>query len=430
MKKNIWKRLIIDSQEKDLSHVIPRNLAIPTEVNKIISLIGVRRGGKTYLLYSLIHQLRKRVHPTSIVFINLEDDRLFPLHLSDMNEFVESYYELFPEHKNTMVYFFFDEIQNVPEWEKFIRRLQDTEQCRIFITGSSAKFLSKEIATSLRGRTVSFEVFPLSFTEYLRFQDIPVQIHSSRGVAKIRHALAQYIAQGGFPETVGLNEDLCQKILHEYLGLIMYHDVIERHGAANTFLLKFLIKYCFANISNLLSFNKLYNDFRSQGIQLSKNTLYEYISYLEDAYALFTVPVYATSLREGMRNPKKIYSIDHALKQIVEVPFSADTGRIYENIVFLELRRKGRELFYVKGKKEVDFLFFEKGKYRLINVCYDIEHPETKKREINGLSEVMKRLKCMEAVLITGEKEETIKVESKKIQVVPLWKWLLRDENR
>jgi hypothetical protein len=255
-------------------------------------------------------------------------------------------------------------------------------------------------------------------------------MHSSRGVAKIRNALAQYIAKGGFPETVGLNDDLCQKILHEYLGLIMYHDIIERHSAANTFLLKFLIKYCFANISNLLSFNKLYNDFRSQGIQLSKNTLYEYISYLEDAYALFTVPVYATSLREGMRNPKKIYSIDHALKQIVEIPFSADTGRIYENIVFLELRRKGRELFYVKGKKEVDFLFIEKGKYRLINVCYDIEHPETKKREINGLSEVMKRLKCMEAVLITGEKEETIKVESKKVQVVPLWKWLLGDENR
>jgi len=428
MKKDIWKRLITDSQEKDLSHVIPRNLAIPFELEKVISLIGVRRSGKTYLLYSLIQQLRKKTDPTSIVFINLEDDRLFPLQLKDMNELVESYYELFPHQRNSTVYFFFDEIQNVPEWEKFIRRLHDTERCRIFITGSSAKFLSKEIATSMRGRTISFEVFPLSFKEYLQFRDIPVQVHSSRTVARIRNALSEYIAKGGFPETVGLNDDLSQKILHEYLGLIIYHDVIERHNVTNTFLLKFLIKYCFANISTLLSFNKLYNDFRSQGLQLSKNTLYEYVSYLEDAYAVFSIPVYASSVREGMRNPKKIYSIDHAFKRIVDIPFSPDIGRIYENIVFLELRRKVRELFYVKGKQEVDFMVMEEGKPHLINVCYDIEHPGTKEREINGLIEAMKRLKSPEAFLITAEKEETVKVGNKKVQIVPLWKWLLVDK--
>ena len=428
MKKDIWKRLITDSQEKDLSHVIRRNLVIPLELDKVISLIGVRRSGKTYLLYSLIQQLRKKTDPTSIVFINLEDDRLFPLQLTDMDELVESYYELFPHQRNSTVHFLFDEIQNVPEWEKFIRRLHDTEKCRIFITGSSARFLSKEIATSMRGRTISFEVFPLSFEEYLQFRDIPIQIHSSRTVARIRNALTEYITKGGFPETVGLNDDLSQKILHEYLGLIIYHDVIERYNVANTFLLKFLVKYCFANISTLLSFNKLYNDFRSQGLQLSKNTLYEYVSYLEDAYAVFSIPVYASSVREGMRNPKKIYSIDHAFKRIVDIPFSPDLGRIYENIVFLELRRKGKELFYIKGKQEVDFLFMEDGTPHLINVCYDIEHPETKEREINGLIEAVKRLKVSEAVLITAEKEETIKVGNKIVQIVPLWKWLLVDK--
>jgi len=174
---------------------------------------------------------------------------------------------------------------------------------------------------------------------------------------------------------------------------------------------KILGQILFRQHFNLAQFNKLYNDFRSQGLQLSKNTLYEYVSYLEDAYAVFSIPVYASSVREGMRNPKKIYSIDHAFKRIVDIPFSPDIERIYENIVFLELRRKGKELFYIKGKQEVIFLFMEDGTPHLINVCYDIEHPETKEREINGLIEAVKRLKVPEAVLITAEKEENHKVK-------------------
>ena len=169
MQKDIFKRLIADSQEKDLSYVLDRDMHIPVDTGKVISLIGVRRSGKTHVLYSIINKIKKNVDPKNIVYINFEDDRLFPIQLKDLNTMLDAYYEMYPDKKNEKVYLFFDEIQNVQNWEKFIRRLYDTENCSVFITGSSAKLLSKEIATALRGRTLSYEVFPLSFREFLRF---------------------------------------------------------------------------------------------------------------------------------------------------------------------------------------------------------------------------------------------------------------------
>jgi predicted AAA+ superfamily ATPase len=209
--------------------------------------------------------------------------------------------------------------------------------------------------------------------------------------------------------------------------MIMYRDVVERNRLGNTFLLKYLLKYCFVNLSTSLSLNKLFNDFRSQGLQLSKNTLYDYVSFLEDAYAIFTVPVHAVSLKETFRNPKKLYSIDHGFKRVFDLPPSTDIGRIYENIVFLELKRAGKNIYYVKGKREVDF-YCPGEDPSLINVCYDIENPATRSREVKGLSEAMRTLKIDESTLITADREETIQTEQGRIRVIPLWKWLLADE--
>jgi len=420
----IWKQLIADSQERDYSRVISRAIDIPLDSAKIISLTGVRRSGKTNILYSLIHRLRQTIPSDAIVYINLEDDRLFPLTPHDLGEFLDSYYELYPHNRDRRVYFFFDEIQNAPEWERFIRRLHDTENCSTFVTGSSAKLLSREIATSLRGRTISFEVFPLSFSEYLLFRDIKPG-HSSRAVSLVKNAFAEYCRTGGFPETVGADPSLAQQILHEYLMMIMYRDVAERHGVGNLFLLKSLIKHCFSNISNPLSLSKLYNDFRSQGIQLSRNTLFDYISYLEDAFALFLVPVYSRSQREIMRNPRKLYAVDHGLKGVVDLATNADIGRIFENIVFLHLRRKGHLICYGRQKQEIDFVLPESESPRLINVAYDITDMDTRKRELNGLAEGMITLGVEESLLLTAEAEEVVTIAAGKISIVPLWKWLL-----
>lgn len=334
----------------------------------------------------------------------------------------------YPDQKDKLVFFFFDEIQNVPNWEKFLRRLADTEKSRIFITGSSSKLMSKEIATSLRGRTIPLEIFPLSFREFLRFWKIPDYDHTSRSEAKIKHALSEYITHSGFPETIGLKPEFSDKVLHEYMELIMYRDIVERHGAKNTFVLRFLMKYCFVNLASLLSYNKFFNDLRSQGLQLSKNTIYDYMGYLEDAYALFTVPVHSKSIREGMRNPKKIYCVDHGFKRLLDPSPTLDIGHVYENLVFLELRRQSKEIYYFKGKQEVDFFFTDQGKHSLINVCYDISDPAVKKREVQGLVEAMAATGNHSALLITAEVEDEIVTGKNKIRIVPLWKWLLQSE--
>lgn len=425
MQKDVFKRLIADSHEKDLFYVMDRDMEIPLNTNKIISLVGVRRSGKTHVLYSIINKLRKIADSENIVYINFEDDRLFPLEMKDLNILLDAYYEMHPDKKNEKVYFFFDEIQNVQNWEKFIRRLYDTENCSIFLTGSSAKLLSKEIATALRGRTLSYEVFPLAFSEFIRFKGIKPDLHSSKSQARIKNALSDYLIRGGFPEIVNYEKAVFMKTLQDYIDLIMYRDVIERFGITNTFLLKRLIKFCFSNISTLVSLNKLYNDFKSEGLSISRNTVYEYVSYLEDAYAIFTVPMYAKSVREQWRNPRKIYSVDVIFKTVMDYPLFIDIGRVFENIVFLELRRKAERIYYFKGKYEVDFYYTAGGKERLLNVSYEMESRDTRDREIRGLVEAMKRFSLKESTIVTSEQKESVKTDAGEINVIPLWQWLL-----
>jgi len=425
MRKDIFKRLIADSQEKDLSHVMDRDVEIPFDSGKIISLIGVRRSGKTHLLYSIIGKLRKAVTPQNIFYINFEDDRLFPLDLKDLDTLLDAYYELYPTKKNEKVYFFFDEIQNVLNWEKFIRRLYDTENCAIFLTGSSAKLLSREIATALRGRTLSYEVFPLSFREFLRFKGIEAESRSSKARALIQNAFADYLTRGGFPELINCDQAVLTKTLQEYIDLIVYRDIIERFGVSNTFLLKRLVKFCFTNISTLVSLNKLYNDFKSEGLKISRNTVYEYISHIEDAFALFTVPMYTQSMREQWRNPRKIYAVDVGFKKAMDYPFALDTGRVFENIAYLELRRKAARICYLKDRQEIDFYYTSDGKERLLNVCCDMALPATRDREVRGLTDAMKRLALRESLLVTAETSEIIDTQAGRITVLPLWEWLL-----
>ena len=199
-----------------------------------------------------------------------------------------AYYELYPQKRDEKVYFFFDEIQNVEHWEKFVRRIYDSLNVQIFITGSSSKLLGSEISTALRGRTLAYEIFPFSFSEYLRFRKIEINLHSSKSLSYIANAFDDYIRHGAFPETVGVIPDIRSRTLKDYVDLIIYKDIVERHGIKNHALMKHLVKYCFSNMATLASMTKLYNDFKSQGFKLSKDTLFEYFSYLNDAFALFS----------------------------------------------------------------------------------------------------------------------------------------------
>ncbi len=420
--KELFKKIITDFQESSFKPTVPRDLQIPLDSGKIVSLVGVRRSGKTSLLYQIIEDLRTRVNPACIVYVNFEDDRLFPLELPHLDDLMEAYYELYPHNRDQKVWLFLDEIQNVQNWELFVRRIYDTLNLEIFITGSSSKLLGAEIATALRGRTITYDVFPFSFREYLRFRDIEVNLHSSRSSSFAANAFEDYIRHGGFAETIAATPDVRTRTLSDYSDLIIYKDIVERHGIKNLALMKHLVKYCFTNMATSASMNKLYNDFKSQGFKLGKDTLFEYFSYLNDAYAVFSVPVFRNSVREEQRNPKKIYAVDNGFKSIFDASLSPDYGRLYENAAFLHLRRQTREVYYFLQQQEVDFYSRIKGRRIIANVCLDLHAPYTRKRELNGLAEALKYFDSDQGWLLTRSREETVTHDGRTITMLPLWK--------
>ena len=418
--KEIFKILINDFFEKELN-AIKRDIEIPLHSNKIVTLVGVRRSGKTYIFYDLINRLRKKVDSKNIIYINFEDDRLDGITLKDLSNITDAYFEMYPQKRDEKIYLFFDEIQEVEGWEKFVRRVYDTLNVQIFITGSSSKMLSREIASSLRGRTITYEILPLSFKEYLKFKNIDINLYSSSALSFIKNGFNSYLTKGGFPEVVlEESEDIKTRILRDYVDLIIYRDVIERYSIKNLSLLKFLIRYFFSNPAAFISFNKLYNELKSQGYRLTKDTLFEYFSYLNDANVLFLVPIFRNSVKEEIRNPKKGFIIDNGFNSIFNTSISKEYSKLYENLVFLHLKRKYEEIYYLKEKQEVDFFVPQSG--TIINVSYDISNLNTLNRELNALKEFMGKKNISNAYLITNDVEKEID----GIKIVPLWKFILQ----
>lgn len=417
-KKPVFRKIISDFIAGALPETFGRDIDIPLDINKIISIIGPRRAGKTSFLYHIIGQLRQSVPADRLVYLNFEDDRLFPLQLEDMERLVQAYYELYPGNREYTVWFFLDEIQEVPHWEKFIRRLFDTENCRIFLTGSSSRLLSRELATTLRGRTLPYEVFPLSFPEFLRFNRVEFHPETSKGQSTLLHWFDKWLLQGGFPELVFLPESLHQRTIEEYLDLMIYKDLTERFSLRNPALLKYLLKYMVVNLAAPMSMTKVFNDLKSQGYTLAKNTVFEYMACLEEAYVLFHTNIWRKSVRAQAVNPSKIYAIDPALKNAMSI--GKDPGRVLENMVFLHLRRKGITPYYFQGTQEVDFIWENSPP---LNVCLDFTHPDTRKREINGLLESLQVLDLPEGYLLTRDHTETLEAEGKKIRIMPAWQY-------
>jgi hypothetical protein len=420
-KKSVFRQIVADFIEKPLLETFPREIDVPHDVPKIVSLLGPRRSGKTYVLFHLIDALRKSVQPHRLVYLNFEDDRLFPLRLEDMDALVQAYYEMYPENREERVWFFFDEVQEVLNWEKFVRRLFDTENCRIYLTGSSSKLLSRELATALRGRTLPFEIFPLSFSEFLTFNQVSVNPETSKGQATVLHWFDRWLRQGGFPELIFLPEPLHLRTVEEYLGLMLYRDLTERFSIKNPSLLKYLLKYVVGNMAQPISMAKTFNDLKSQGYALSKNTVYDYLSHLEEAFLVFKVDIWHRSVRAQALNPSKMYLIDPALKYAMSI--GEDKGRVLENMVFLHLRRQGLTPHYVMGKQEVDF-YWENG--QPVNVCLDFADMATREREIKGMTAALQFLDLPAGHILTRDRTEEIKVEGKTIFVQPAWSYFLK----
>ena len=421
MKKELFKLAIREFHERGVPSPIQRDLNVPIESRKIITIYGPRRAGKTYYLYQLIHQVKTKVPLEKIVFLNFEDERLLPLNARELATLIEAYYELYPLHKGQKIYFFFDEIQIVDGWESFVRRLHDTQNFQIFLSGSSAKLLSREIASSLRGRTLAYRILPLSFREFLRFKEIDYQpefLAYSDLRFEIKHLLEkEYLLWGGYPEVVLEDQSLRLEILRNYFEMIVFRDIVDRFAVRNTKFLKFFLKYLLTNVATLFSINKFYRSLEG-GWRPSRETLLDYLSYILETETIFLTSKFSYSLKIQEKNPKKIYSVDNGLRQAAAFVFSEDYGRLAENVVFQELLRRGYEVFYWKNKGEVDFIAQKDSKTFAINVTFGLDLPE---RELKALKKLKEEFPKLESLLITRD----TKGEKEGIKILPLWQWLL-----
>jgi len=422
-KKVIAKQIIRDFHLSDNFDVIPRDIKLPINSGKIITVIGVRRCGKTSLLYDLTNSLSGTVDREQIIYINFEDERL-NLEGDELDLLLQAYRELYPKNDLSQSYFFFDEIQNISLWEKFIRRLYDTVSKNIFITGSNSKLFSTEIATSLRGRTLSYEVYPLSFKEFLRFKNIQADYYSSKHLALIKNAQEQFLLNGGFPELLFINQSHSLSILQEYYNVLIYKDIVERYGVKNTTALKYFLKRTLNSTTKQISVNKIYNELKSAGIKIGKNSLYDFLDYSQNIYLNMVLHKYDKSLINRELGEKKVYSIDIGFNNAIEYKFSDDRGKSLENAVFLELKRQQISIQYHKTEKsECDFICFDRGKaLAAIQVTYDMSDEKTKQRETQGLLNACKEFSLDTGTIISNEDEDEILVDNIKIEIMPFYK--------
>ncbi len=422
--KETLKYILVQNDARRLPRSVPRALQLPIDIRKVITLVGIRRSGKTYLLYDTMRRLIEAgIDRRRLIYLNFEDDRILPIRTRQLDLILRAHEELYPDLAGQKKYLFFDEIQNAPGWETFVRRVDDTEDVQIFLTGSSAHLLSREIATGLRGRSISFEVFPLSFPEYLRFRDIVHEPYSRRSEARLAAASTEYLTTGGLPEIVLADATLRPRILKEYVDLVFYKDLLERHRLSNPQALRQLLKYCLAQPASLLNVHKLYNDFPSQGMSLAKDTLYHYVRCLEESYLLFLLPIADRSVRKQAVNPKKMHTIDWALGFPFAPETHIDIGRRLETAVYLHARREREDLAYVGLEREIDLVLGSERPQALINVVLSLTKDASWQREIDALQWAGQRMPGARRMLVTHERGGRAAPEG--IQIVDAWQYLL-----
>jgi len=400
-----------------------RELKIDFIPNKIIAIIGPRRAGKTFFLKIIGKKLFENpfyIDFEDIIFKNLEPTEVFDL--------ISLYSEIFGKTPDVLL---LDEIQNLKDWNSVARSLLD-RNFKILMSGSSSKLLSKEIATQLGGRTISYILLPASFKEFLIFKNFPFERYLNlENEANIKRFLKEYLIYGGYPEVIlSENEERKKRILSEYYTTVFYKDFVERFKLKSLDLAKFIFDFFLQNYSSLFSIRKFINFLSSQGIKFGKSTVYNYIEKLPETLTIFFVEKFSASIYERKSWPKKVYICDLGLANILK--FSEEVGKRMENIVFLNLQRKINEnpllniYFFKKNQYEVDFVIKEGANIKqLIQVTYALSKDEIDKREIKSLVKASEELNCKDLLIITWDYENELKLENKVIRFIPLWKWLL-----
>lgn len=418
--KDLLRRIVIQQKNQEfkikettLREKLPEIKKWIRKDNRIIIITGLRRSGKSTLLKQIMHD------NNNFCYVNFEDERFIDFKAQNFERLHEVLIEIYGENS----IYFFDEIQNIEKFETFVRRLQDQDK-KIILTGSNATMLSRELGTHLTGRYKSFGIYPFSFREFIKYKNINLDntsMYLTEKKVQIIKLFQDYLSKGGMPEYLK-NEDIDYiRITYEN---IIYRDIIVRYNIKKQKILRELVNILATDIASKITYNSLKNILKlSNAI-----TIKEYISHLENSYLFFELPKFDYSLKKQLSTPKKIYTVDPMFHMLCGMNYSKNKGRILENMVFIDLKRGGHEIFYYENKNECDFVIKDKNKIsNAIQVCYNL-HKENKKREINGLLEAMEKFKLKKGILLTNEQEDELSMNNKKITVTPVWKWMLTKE--
>ena len=430
MEKDKLKELLIGHKERFLSKQELIGREIQTSIEKyikhkeIVLITGIRRGGKSSLMKLICDDLisRLNVPASNILFVNFEDERFIDFTAHDFERLFETFLEI--ENPRGRKYFFLDEIQNIKGWEKWANRLYEFEDVKTFITGSNATLLSSEISNALTGRNRQIINWPFSFTEFLTLKGYIVDEKSLylRGKrAEIKRLFKEYCGMGGFPEVLKINDI---SLLEQYFKDIMYRDVIARYSIRNTREIKELALYLASNIGTIQSYKNLKDLIRVKSL----NTVKNYLDALSNVFLFFSIDLFDYSIKRQIYNPSKTYCIDTALSNAISFKFSQNVGHLYENIVFLELKRRDGDIFYWKSKRgrEVDFIV-KKGLsvVEAIQVVVSLSDKKVAEREIQSLMDASNDLNIHRLLILTEDEEEMKTVGDREVRILPIWKWLL-----
>jgi len=427
----VLKRIIVDYQKKALPVLTQRDLKIEFIPNMATGISGIRRGGKTYRTHQLAIELERLGKKENICRVQFNDHRIINIPAKDLHVIDDAYYSIYPEKReNEDVFFIFDEIHRIKGWENYILYLLETSTHKIIITGSTASALKGEFASSLRGKLFPLELFPFSFNEYLRHHQAEIDTVSTKGRSFLQNSFQGYLKTGGFPGVYDIPEELREDLLRTYWDTMLLRDIIEAHNDENIDA-ALLRHFCDALISRVgcpMTTNKVSLNLKDSGFAFNQDKIYRYLKYVSDAYMLQTVEFFSESEKVRARNYKKVYCIDWALARAVSYGAGSDDTRLFENMIYIELKRRGRIVSYYSTREgfEVDFVSMDNRKeIELIQVSYSLDKTSVENREIRALLTAGKHLNAQKLTIITLNDEKTVKQDGMEIIIIPAWKWLL-----
>lgn len=429
--RNIFQSIIALHQEEIPLSLHERSLQLPLNKQRIVTVTGVRRCGKSSLLHLTINRLlASGVDKEQILYIGFDDERLANMDVSDFDEILQAYRLMYPDRPLSSVYMFFDEIQIVKGWELFVLRVYKSYCKNVYVTGSTAQMLSGEMSSALRGWPDEYTEYPLSFKEFIAFKGVKANRYTEEGAALMANMFKSYLLTGGFPQAVLANiETERVKLLQAYFNTMLFRDMIEHYNiSASPSVVRYFLKRVFNNITKPSSVNNIYNDLKSQGLKLSKDSLYQWLDYACNIFLLHKVPKYSKSIIKQSTSLSKYYVVDFALAKSVLLPQSEEKGKALENAVYMHLARhlnENEQIYYFNEGAECDFVIAnDEGVKELIQVCWELDEFNTP-RECGGLCAASAATGCKKASIVTCNQAQSIHYGDLQINVVASWDFML-----